>query len=318
MKTASKKRHFLVNLFVIPILLLLYVLFVKQKTALAVVELVSFTATSKEGGILIEWETATEFNTLGFFLKRSHTQPGEFEYIFEQEAMGDFLTGYKYEYLDTDVVIGSIYYYQLEEIEADQSYHLYGPISAIFGPTNTPSSTTAPTSTSTSTSSSTSTSTPTKTSTRTNTPTRTATGPTSTPSVTATRTPTLAPTRTSTPSLTQSGITLSQTASPSATLSLTTTPTITPTPTSSPSNTPESLVTVITTEEILDLNPPTVTPSPSPTPLSSDSDGGFNQSFANLVASRNFLRISLVLLVIIVWGVLALGFYLYRTSRESE
>lgn len=312
MSVFSKYRRFLYFFILFGGVLSLFCSILYPYLTQAAVELISFTAKSADNGILVEWETATEFNSIGFSLKRSQNQPDNYIYIFDQIAMGDGVTGYKYSYLDTDVTTGILYYYQLEEIEADQSIQLYGPVSATFGstntPTHTPTGTNSPTSTTTPTSTATS---PTPTRTRTPTPTTTATGPTPTRTKTPARTSTPIPTWTYRPIQPSSTSTPTSTPTPTPSFTLSATETISATIT--PSISINLLPTGSSTTDTVIFSPPTITPTPSTTPT--QPPDRLSQSFTNLVASGKFVRISLVLLTTILWGILSLGVYLYRSYR---
>jgi len=71
----------------------------------------------------------------------------------------------------------------------------------------------------------------------------------------------------------------------------------------------------IETTETLEPSPSPITLSPTPTP---PLPGGNSQGFTNLIASGKFLRISLILLVVLLWGILVLGVYLYWTNKERD
>jgi len=283
-------------------ILLLITLFASIRKARAAVELVSFTATPGDGLILLAWETATEFENAGFFIVRSLSQGGTYNRISPFIlAEGDGVTGSEYEYEDQNVTGGVTYYYKLETIGNDQVSEFYGPVSAtILLATNTSSPT------------ATSTKTPVIPYTPTLTPSRTATGPTPTRSITPTRTPTRIPTRTSTPSRTPFGTPVSPTTTHSATPILSSTATITPSITTTPSNTPESLPEVVFTEERLDSNIPA---SRTPITIPSITPNNPNSAFADLVNSGNYFRISLIVLVVVFWGIIAIGLYLYLVKR---
>jgi hypothetical protein len=134
-------------------------------SAYANVTLVSFTATYLPGTqeMRIEWETATEFDTVGFFIARGDISSGPFAQVspFIQHE-GDSVVGAVYEFTDETTELNQTYYYRLEVINTDQTIDYHGPITATTG---VPAAGTA---------------TPTRTSTFTATPTRTPT-PTATP-----------------------------------------------------------------------------------------------------------------------------------------
>ncbi|MBX3056891.1 MAG: hypothetical protein KF770_10500 [Anaerolineae bacterium] len=77
--------------------------------------------------VKIEWETATEQNTAGFYLYRSLTPAGDFELITPEmiASAGSAVSGSSYSFIDSHVVAGETYYYLLEEIEYDSTTHRY-------------------------------------------------------------------------------------------------------------------------------------------------------------------------------------------------
>lgn len=128
------------------------------------VTLVSFTATSLPGQpeVYIEWATATQFSTVGFFLVRSNAANDTYTRVSEfQPREGDDLTGWEYEWTDEDTTLSQTYWYKLEEITSSGNSEFYGPVSVVAGvlataeppvspaltPTATPTSTPLPTAT---------------------------------------------------------------------------------------------------------------------------------------------------------------------------
>ena len=53
------------------IIILVIILLITAYGVRAAVDLVSFTATAEQDSILIEWETATEIDNVGFYLTRN-------------------------------------------------------------------------------------------------------------------------------------------------------------------------------------------------------------------------------------------------------
>jgi len=107
------------------------------------IDLLYFRATSGEHQIKIQWATATELNTSGFYVLRSLSEESGYirisSFIF---AKGDSLSGGEYEFLDVNVLNGVNYWYLLEEVDTNQGSSLHGPEHAIpLGPTITPSPT---------------------------------------------------------------------------------------------------------------------------------------------------------------------------------
>ena len=164
------------------------------------ITLLYFIGTGQDNAILLEWETATEFNSAGFTLERANHEAGpyvELEQIGFIPAEGGGVIGAYYQALDdVNVVNGQTYWYILVEIETDNSENRTDPISVTGGvatPTPTPSRTPTPTRTPTAASQPTTNSQPSSTPTPSRTPTRT---PTPTPTTAQSNT-TPVPTNTS-------------------------------------------------------------------------------------------------------------------------
>jgi hypothetical protein len=77
--------------------------------------------------VRVEWETATELDTAGFFLYRSLAADGEFEQVNQAliNSEGNALTGAAYSYVDRQVEPGITYYYLLEEVQKDARTNRY-------------------------------------------------------------------------------------------------------------------------------------------------------------------------------------------------
>lgn len=73
--------------------------------------------------IRIEWETETEVNTAGFNLYRATSRDGDFSKLNERliPSEGGPSSGASYDYVDRDVEPGQRYFYQLEDVELDNS-----------------------------------------------------------------------------------------------------------------------------------------------------------------------------------------------------
>jgi serine protease len=97
------------------------------------VDLFSFTATGTNSSVILNWETATEIDNLGFNLYRSETPGGERirvnPELIASSAPGS-ATGASYEYTDTGVRDGIAYYYWLEELDIYGRLTLHGPAQA--------------------------------------------------------------------------------------------------------------------------------------------------------------------------------------------
>jgi len=114
-----------------------------DKSALAAIALASFTATGGDGQVLLEWETASEINNIGFNLWRNTSETGDYaklnDWLIPSQALGS-LIGACYCYIDSEVINGTTYYYKLESVDAYGSSEFHGPVSATPGaqPTATP------------------------------------------------------------------------------------------------------------------------------------------------------------------------------------
>lgn len=80
--------------------------------------------------IVIQWSTATEFETAGYAIYRGDSPDGPFEKISREfiVAANDPLSGGDYSFTDRDVVPGQTYYYLLEEIELSGEVNREGPV----------------------------------------------------------------------------------------------------------------------------------------------------------------------------------------------
>jgi len=97
------------------------------------VTLARFEAAAQAEGILIEWETATEMDNLGFNLYRSTAVDGE--YIQLNEALipaqnPGAVFGSVYTWLDEGVTPGVTYFYKLEDVDIEGNTTLNGPVQA--------------------------------------------------------------------------------------------------------------------------------------------------------------------------------------------
>lgn len=103
-----------------------------------------------EGTLTVQWETATELDTLLFRLYRSLDDTDWGAPILEEPARGSGITGATYQYTDDDVTPSVRYWYLLEEVTTNGSTALVGITSGgINVPTLTPTSTASPTRTTT-------------------------------------------------------------------------------------------------------------------------------------------------------------------------
>jgi len=121
----------------------------------AAVDLSWFKATPQDDHILLEWETATELNTSGFYVLRSTNINGPFNpgsrinpILIRAKSLDDggFLLPHQYEHRDWTALPGVTYFYVLEEIDLSGHSHLYlqNKDAAVFG-VPSPTATTTPT-----------------------------------------------------------------------------------------------------------------------------------------------------------------------------
>ncbi|PKO04486.1 MAG: hypothetical protein CVU41_16660 [Chloroflexi bacterium HGW-Chloroflexi-3] len=192
---------------------LVLTLFGSLQIVQAAVTLVSLDAYPGNHQVILEWETATEADMLGFYITRNGQPNGNYTrvspFIFTQ---GSPVSGLVYQYIDVNVINGQTYYYKLEAVDNSYNSEYFGPVSAIpmqITATQTQTLTqTSSTQSLTLTSTPTITLTPTINLTHSKTPTRTSTSPfsfvTNTPTMTFTPTPRISPTdtRTDTPDFT--------------------------------------------------------------------------------------------------------------------
>ena len=83
-----------------------------------------------KANVIVEWTTASELDTIGFYLLRGETPVGPFEQVNSEliPATSDSLTGNSYSYEDAGVTAGTTYFYMLEEIETTGNANQHGPI----------------------------------------------------------------------------------------------------------------------------------------------------------------------------------------------
>lgn len=80
--------------------------------------------------VIVEWTTASELDTVGFYLLRGETEAGPFTQVNVEliTATSDSLTGSSYAYEDSGVSAGKTYFYMLEEVESTGNTNQHGPI----------------------------------------------------------------------------------------------------------------------------------------------------------------------------------------------
>jgi len=84
---------------------------------------------STHSSITLEWETATEFDNLGFKVLRSFTEGGQYTQIGDFiPAEGSAVSGFIYQFTDNSVTDEQTYFYKLEVIDLNSSSEFFGPI----------------------------------------------------------------------------------------------------------------------------------------------------------------------------------------------
>ena len=97
------------------------------------VVLIYFEATGLDSEVLLDWETASEKDTIGFNVYRSLDEWGPFDEKINDNiiiAVGGPHHGTSYSITDTDVVNGVTYFYKLEEVDYQGNTYYWGPVSA--------------------------------------------------------------------------------------------------------------------------------------------------------------------------------------------
>ena len=115
---------------------LLLLPFMSVEAGHAAVALIYFAADGHDGLVVLTWETASELNNVGFFIRRSLERDRGYLRVSEFiPTHGDDLLGGVYDYVDTDVTNGVTYWYKLESIDDNQGPYLHSPpVSAVPGP----------------------------------------------------------------------------------------------------------------------------------------------------------------------------------------
>jgi uncharacterized repeat protein (TIGR01451 family)/fimbrial isopeptide formation D2 family protein len=89
----------------------------------------SFSAHEQDGQVIVQWETASEHNTLGFYLFRLDPATGEYQSI-TMGLLPGLLTdprGGTYTLVDSGATSGIVYRYKLVEVERNGRQITYGP-----------------------------------------------------------------------------------------------------------------------------------------------------------------------------------------------
>lgn len=94
------------------------------------IKLVSFGAKNLFRKVYLTWVTSSEIDTAGFNLLRTEGDSLDFSNINESIiiAKGDNLMDTNYSFIDSDVVSGKTYNYQLESVDFDGTRQIFGPV----------------------------------------------------------------------------------------------------------------------------------------------------------------------------------------------
>jgi len=96
------------------------------------VDLLTFTATPAPEGVLVEWETGLELDTLGFNLYRASSLGGAEvrpnDTLIPASEMGSVF-GAHYEWLDVTAALDTVYFYWLEDVDVYGITTRHGPVS---------------------------------------------------------------------------------------------------------------------------------------------------------------------------------------------
>jgi hypothetical protein len=96
--------------------------------------------------LVVKWGTETETNTAGFRIRRgTNANPSQATDIHTEPARGSATTGYDYQYVDSGLTTGQVYYYWLQELETSGGLKDLGNKQATAGGgTATPTPTAGP------------------------------------------------------------------------------------------------------------------------------------------------------------------------------
>lgn len=83
--------------------------------------------------IQIDWQTETEFNSAGFNLLRSRNQSGPYVKVNDRliAASTDAAAGADYSFVDSGVIAGQQYFYQLEDVDLSGNTSQHAPIAFV-------------------------------------------------------------------------------------------------------------------------------------------------------------------------------------------
>jgi alpha-tubulin suppressor-like RCC1 family protein len=97
--------------------------------------LISFRAYEAGGQVVVEWETASEIGTVGFYLLRLDEETGKYRKVNKRILPGLLHSpqGGVYSYVDEGAESGGTYTYQLVEVEVKGKKRTYGPFTVTVG-----------------------------------------------------------------------------------------------------------------------------------------------------------------------------------------
>ncbi len=107
-----------------------FLLLAAPRGAAANVTLVSFRAQGDAAGVSLQWETATELDTVGFRLRRAAAATGPFQVLSGSfvAARGGPAEGARYQWRDGSAPAGQAVYYQLDSVDFDQGTVTYDTV----------------------------------------------------------------------------------------------------------------------------------------------------------------------------------------------
>ncbi|HNW59413.1 MAG TPA: FlgD immunoglobulin-like domain containing protein [bacterium] len=94
------------------------------------VELSSFSAAMMDGAVVLQWETQSESDNLGFNVYRSTEEQGLFSQINTRmiPGAGSSASAHNYRYVDNTAAAGQVYYYQIVDIATNGTMQWHGPV----------------------------------------------------------------------------------------------------------------------------------------------------------------------------------------------
>ena len=98
------------------------------------IELISFTGMTTIDGVLLNWRTALEYNTLEWVIERAPENGTEYTNIAIVESKGNSPQGESYGFLDKNIESGKAYRYRLIRIDSNGNKTTYGPVSVLVLP----------------------------------------------------------------------------------------------------------------------------------------------------------------------------------------